>query len=93
MRAEGEREIYHPSLRGGGEKGGLRSLRAGKRRSPSFTQKEAKAEHLSDHGQWSKHSNYKQATHAPQLIVAPDRTTEKRSPVLVEFTDIYRTIC
>jgi iduronate 2-sulfatase len=49
--------------------------------------------HLGDHGQWSKHSNYEQATHAPLIIVAPDRTTEKRSPVLVEFTDIYPTIC
>jgi iduronate 2-sulfatase len=49
--------------------------------------------HLGDHGMWCKHTNYEQATHAPLLISAPGRRTPQRTAALVEFVDIYPTLC
>jgi iduronate 2-sulfatase len=49
--------------------------------------------HLGDHGMWCKHTNYEQATRAPLLISAPGRRTPQRSRSLVEFVDIYPTLC
>jgi iduronate 2-sulfatase len=49
--------------------------------------------HLGDHGMWCKHSTYEQATRAPLIIAAPGRKTEKRSAALVEFIDVYSTVC
>jgi arylsulfatase A-like enzyme len=48
--------------------------------------------HLGDHGMWCKHTNYEQATHAPLLISAPGQTPAK-CDALVEFVDIYPTLC
>ncbi len=49
--------------------------------------------HLGDHGMWCKHTNYEQATHAPLLFVAPGQRPATRSRDIVEFVDIYPTLC
>ncbi len=50
--------------------------------------------HLGDHGMWSKHTNYEEATHIPLLIVAPGVTKpETRTQALVETVDLYPTLC
>lgn len=50
--------------------------------------------HLGDHGMWTKHTNYEQATRIPLIIVAPGVTragTVTRS--LAETVDLYPTLC
>ena len=49
--------------------------------------------HLGDHGMWCKHTDYEQATNAPLLISAPGKKGGQKSRALVEFNDIYPTIC
>ncbi len=49
--------------------------------------------HLGDHGMWCKHTNYEQATRAPLIICAPGRKGGQRTAALVEFIDLYPTIC
>jgi iduronate 2-sulfatase len=49
--------------------------------------------HLGDHGMWCKHSNYEQATNAPLLFSAPGKKGGQKSSAVVEFNDIYPTIC
>ncbi len=50
--------------------------------------------HLGDHGMWSKHTNYEEATHIPLLIVAPGITKAGLSTrALVETVDLYPTLC
>lgn len=49
--------------------------------------------HLGDHGMWCKHTNYEQATRAPLLFVAPGLPEGMRSKHIVEFVDIYPTLC
>jgi iduronate 2-sulfatase len=50
--------------------------------------------HLGDHGMWCKHSNFEQATRAPLIICAPGQTTAGgSSDAVVEFVDIYPTLC
>jgi arylsulfatase A-like enzyme len=51
--------------------------------------------HLGDHnGWWAKHSNYEQATRAPLIIRFPKLgKTEPAVSKVVEFTDIYPTLC
>jgi iduronate 2-sulfatase len=49
--------------------------------------------HLGDHGMWCKHTNYEQATHAPLLISAPGRRLPQRTSAIVEFVDVYPTLC
>jgi len=49
--------------------------------------------HLGDHGMWSKHSNYEEATHIPLLIIAPGVTrAHTRTRALVETVDLYPTL-
>ena len=49
--------------------------------------------HLGDHGYWTKHTNYEQATHIPILIVAPGTTTPGSvSRQLAETVDIFPTL-
>ncbi|AWB68959.1 iduronate-2-sulfatase [Saccharobesus litoralis] len=49
--------------------------------------------HLGDHGSWTKHSNYEQATHIPLLMVVPG-VTEPGSVTkqITETVDIYPTL-
>lgn len=50
--------------------------------------------HLGDHGMWSKHSNYEQATRIPLVIIAPGVTKPAtRTKALVESVDLYPTLC
>ncbi|RBP43809.1 arylsulfatase A-like enzyme [Roseimicrobium gellanilyticum] len=49
--------------------------------------------HLGDHGMWCKHSNYEQATNAPLLFSAPGKQGGQKSSAVVEFNDIYPTLC
>jgi len=50
--------------------------------------------HLGDHGMWSKHTNYEEATHIPLLVIAPGVTkTNTRTTALVETVDIYPSLC
>jgi len=50
--------------------------------------------HLGDHGMWSKHTNYEEATHIPLLIIAPGITRAgTRTRALVETVDLYPTLC
>ncbi|WP_068770069.1 sulfatase [Termitidicoccus mucosus] len=49
--------------------------------------------HLGDHGQWTKHTNFEQATHAPLIISAPGaKTAGQKTRALVEFVDVYPTL-
>lgn len=49
--------------------------------------------HLGDHGQWTKHTNFEQATHAPLIISVPGtKNAGKKSNALVEFVDVYPTL-
>src|SRR5258708_36181841 len=49
--------------------------------------------HLGDHGMWSKHTNYEEATHIPLLIVAPGVTKpHTRTRALVETVDLFPTL-
>ena len=49
--------------------------------------------HLGDHGMWCKHTDYEQATHAPLIFAAPGRKGGQHTASLVEFVDIYPTLC
>ncbi len=50
--------------------------------------------HLGDHGMWTKHTNYEQATRIPILVVAPGVARPgAHSAALVETVDIYPTLC
>ncbi|MBC8351868.1 MAG: sulfatase [Planctomycetes bacterium] len=47
---------------------------------------------LGEHGMWDKHSNFETSTHAPLIIRTPGQTPA-RTKALVEFVDIYPTLC
>lgn len=50
--------------------------------------------HLGDHGLWCKHTNFEQATRAPLIVSAPGmRAAGKRTNALVEFVDLYPSLC
>jgi iduronate 2-sulfatase len=49
--------------------------------------------HLGDHGMWCKHTDYEQATRAPLIVVAPGKKGGQKSSALVEFVDVYPTLC
>lgn len=48
---------------------------------------------LGEHGFWCKHTNFEVATRTPLLIVAPGIKGGRESRQLVEFVDIYPTLC
>ncbi len=49
--------------------------------------------HLGDHGQWSKHTNYEQATRVPLIIVAPGIPGGRETAQPVALLDIYPSLC
>jgi|694.fasta_scaffold117954_3 iduronate 2-sulfatase len=49
--------------------------------------------HLGDHGMWSKHTNYEQATRIPLLVRTPGQAVGGSTAALVETVDIYPTLC
>lgn len=48
--------------------------------------------HLGDHGMWTKHTNYEQATRIPLLIIAPGVAKPGVTRQLAESADIYPTL-
>ena len=47
---------------------------------------------LGEHGMWDKHSNFETSTHAPLIVRVPGQKPG-RTDALVEFVDIYPTLC
>ena len=48
---------------------------------------------LGDHQMWCKHCNFESSLHVPLLIKAPAQTNGKRSDAIVEYIDIYPSLC
>jgi arylsulfatase A-like enzyme len=48
---------------------------------------------LADHGEWCKHTNFEIDTHVPLIISGPGVRAGKASRGLVEFVDIYPSLC
>jgi iduronate 2-sulfatase len=48
---------------------------------------------LGEHGFWCKHSNFERAAHAPLILKVPWKNQGVRTEALVEFVDVYPTIC
>ena len=48
---------------------------------------------LGDHGMWCKHTNFEIDTHVPMILAAPGCRGGLRTRALVEFVDIYPTLC
>ena len=48
---------------------------------------------LGEHGFWCKHTNFEVASRTPLLIVAPGAEGGRVSRQLVEYVDIYPTLC
>jgi arylsulfatase A-like enzyme len=49
---------------------------------------------LGEHGMWCKHTNYELDANAPLVCAAPgQKAPGKKSPALVEFVDIYPSLC
>lgn len=49
--------------------------------------------HLGDHGLWTKHTNYEQATRAPLIVAPPGGAPIRVTSAPVEFVDIFPTLC
>ena len=48
---------------------------------------------LYDHGIWGKHTLFEQANNAPLIIKYPNSEKNKRVNSLVEYVDVYPTLC
>lgn len=48
---------------------------------------------LGEHGFWSKHSNFRRGPHAPLVLRVPWKDSGLKTEALVEFVDIYPTLC
>lgn len=49
---------------------------------------------LGEHGEWCKHTNYEEDTRAPLILRVPGQATAgRRCDRLVEFVDIYPSLC
>ena len=48
---------------------------------------------LGEHSLWCKHANFKTSLHSPLMISAPNIAGGRRVRGLVEFVDIYPTLC
>jgi arylsulfatase A-like enzyme len=50
--------------------------------------------HLGDEGMWTKHTNFEIATRAPLLVSVPGmQHAGEKTAALVEFVDVYPTLC
>ena len=48
---------------------------------------------LGEHSLWCKHANFKTSLHTPLMIYAPGQKGGQRVQGLVEFVDLYPTLC
>ena len=48
---------------------------------------------LGEHSLWCKHCNFDTSLNAPLIVTAPEFTGEQVSNALVEFIDVYPTLC
>lgn len=48
---------------------------------------------LGDHGLWCKHCNFETALKTPLIIKAPEKNKNIKTEALVEYVDVYPTIC
>lgn len=48
---------------------------------------------LGDHMLWCKHCTFETSLHSPLLIKVPGKTYRQRSSEIVEFIDVYPTLC
>ena len=49
---------------------------------------------LGDYGAWCKHTNFEIDTHVPMILSVPgQKTVGRKTKALVEFVDIYPTLC
>jgi iduronate 2-sulfatase len=49
--------------------------------------------HLGEHGMWCKHCHFDKVLNAPLMVKAPGKSKNEKSHSLVEFIDIYPTLC
>ncbi len=50
--------------------------------------------HFGDQGLWCKHTNFEVATHAPLILSVPGmKHAGEKTSALVEFVDVYPTLC
>ena len=49
--------------------------------------------HLGEHGLWCKHCNFDRVLNAPLMVRAPGKASGAKTNTLVEFIDIYPTLC
>ena len=48
---------------------------------------------LGEHGLWCKHCNFNTSLNAPLIVAAPGAIPGARTSALVEFVDVYPTLC
>jgi iduronate 2-sulfatase len=48
---------------------------------------------LREHGLWCKHCNYETSLHTPLIVKVPGTTQVESSSEIVEYVDIYPTLC
>ncbi|WP_206610072.1 sulfatase [Maribellus luteus] len=49
--------------------------------------------HLGEHDLWCKHCNFEKVLHTPLILKAPGKGNGQRTEALVEYVDIYPTLC
>lgn len=49
--------------------------------------------HLGEHGLWCKHCNFEKVLHTPVIVRAPDKKQNIKTDALVEYVDIYPSLC
>ncbi len=49
--------------------------------------------HLGEHNQWTKHTNFENAVHAPLILRVPGTPAGQRTAALTEFVDVFPTLC
>ncbi|MFC2113351.1 sulfatase [Bacteroidota bacterium] len=49
--------------------------------------------HLGEHDLWCKHCNFEKVLHTPLILRAPGKKSDLKSDALVEYVDIYPSIC